>query len=85
MPAVDLVAAGTPMGPAAPGSKLARRAEGQQLVEKLIADGWKPGYLSEEMGIKPLALAAWRRGQRAPTKEQLEHLRELVRPDEARS
>jgi hypothetical protein len=84
MPAVDLVAAGTPMGPAAPGSKLARRAEGQQLVEKLIADGWKPGYLAEEMRINPLALTAWRRGQRAPTQEQLEHLRDLVRPDEAR-
>ena len=77
-----MVRAGTPMGPAVPGSKLARLAEGQQLANKLIADGWRPGYLAEELEVNHKALAAWRRGQRAPTHEQLERMREIVRHEQ---
>jgi hypothetical protein len=78
----QFVRPGTPMGPAAPGSKLARLAEGQRLANKLIADGWRPGYLAEELEVNRKALAAWRRGQRAPTQEQLEHMRKIVRSDQ---
>jgi hypothetical protein len=49
------------MGPAAPGSKLARLAEGQRLANKLIADGWRPGFLAEELEVGCKTLAAWRR------------------------
>jgi hypothetical protein len=77
------VMAGTPMGPAAPGSRLARLAEGQRLANKLVADGWRPGFLAEELEVGVKALAAWRRGKRAPTQKQLERMRELVRPDQA--
>jgi hypothetical protein len=71
------------MGPAVPGSRLARLAEGQRLANKLIADGWRPGFLAEELEVGRDAIAAWRRGQRAPTQEQLERMREIVQPDES--
>jgi hypothetical protein len=77
-----VVQASTPMGPATPGSKLARLAEGQRLANKLIADGWRSGYLAEDLGVARGTLVAWRRGKRAPTEEQLQHLRDLVRADD---
>lgn len=77
-----LVQASTPMGPAVPGSRLARVAEGQRLANKLIRDGWRPGYLAEELAIGQGTLVAWRRGQRAPTEQQLQRMRDLVRLDD---
>ena len=69
------------MGPAVPGSKLARLAEGQWLVNQLIADGWRLGYLAEELEVGRGTLHAWRQGRRAPTPEQLQRMRDIVRLD----
>ena len=76
------VEACTPMGPAVPGSKLARLAEGQKLVDKLIVDGWRAGYLAEELEVGRGTLRAWRLGRRAPTQEQLLRMRDIVRLDD---
>jgi ribosome-binding protein aMBF1 (putative translation factor) len=55
------------------------------MANKLIEDGWRPGSLAEELEVGTKTIAAWHRGQSVPTIEQLEHMREIVRPDETRS
>jgi hypothetical protein len=40
-----------------------------------LRDGWRPGYLAEELEVGLLTIIAWRHGQRPPTLEQLERMR----------
>ena len=45
----------TPMGPAAPGSRLERRGEGERIVNHLIQAGWRLPYLAEELGVSVIS------------------------------
>jgi hypothetical protein len=67
------------MGPAAPGSHLDRRAEGERMVNELQA-GWKRYLLAQELGVSVDTLDQWRVGKGwPPTREQLELLSRCVR------
>lgn len=75
----DVMTVCTPMGPAAPGSRLERRGEAARIVNKLLEAGWRRSYLAEELGVSVNTLGRWRDGKSLPSYEQLERLRFYVR------
>jgi hypothetical protein len=57
----------------------ARLVEGQDVVGRLLAGGWRPGYLGEEVEVGESTILAWRNGDRPPPESKLALLRELLR------
>jgi DNA-binding NarL/FixJ family response regulator len=72
------VTARTPLGPAAPGSRLDRLAEAQRIIRGLVAAGHTNGTIGAAIGRAPSTVGDWRNGHRAPSKEQLAELRALA-------
>jgi transcriptional regulator with XRE-family HTH domain len=64
------------MGPAAPGSRLDRLAEGQALLRQLRGV-LTIREIAEQIGLNPRTVADWSRGKRPPSAVYLERLRAL--------
>jgi hypothetical protein len=72
--------AGTPMGPAAPGSRLDRLHEAQDILRRLRAAGMTQVEIAQVIGSNRTSVWEWAQGRRPPTAEQLERLRRLLPP-----
>ena len=55
--------AGTPMGEAAPGSRLARMHEAQQILRPLHSRGMTRRWIAAELGVSPATTTLWRTGR----------------------
>jgi hypothetical protein len=71
----------TPMGPAVLGSRLDRLYEAQKVIRGLIATGHTNRTIGAAIGYHHSTIADFRRGQRAPSREQLQKLRNLQQGD----
>ena len=71
----------TPMGPAVPGGRLDRLAEGQRIIQAMIEQGATNRSIAAAIGWHNSTVADFRNGTRAPSAEQLARLRSLASGD----
>ena len=74
-----MMPARTPMGEAAPGSRLDRLDEAQRIIRQLIERGGHTNRsIAEALACNHSTIADLRNGVRAPTRERLAQLRALA-------